>query len=651
MKINYQKELNEEQYEVVTGADGYSLVLAGAGSGKTRAITYRVAYLLDQKKAAANEILLMTFTNKAAKEMLHRVSELLDDSGQSVLGGTFHRLGNLFLRQHIHLLGYKPDFNILDQDDSQRLINSTFTNLNINIKKDALPPIGMIQHMISYANNTRQTLDEVMSFYDVHWAAQDKINAIAKAYQSGKKQNNAVDFDDLLSLWLEILEQYPSVAENSSKKYKYVLVDEYQDVNYIQAQLVKYLGKENKNILAVGDDAQSIYSFRAADVNNILSFAKDYPNAKIFKLEKNYRSSPEILALAESSIMNNDSQYRKRLEAMKDSSSQPQLVKMLNPKKQAIFVAQTIRELHQQGYSYSSIAILARSVYQTIDIQLALSNYNIPYSVRGGQKYFEQAQIKDLLSFVRVLYNFNDTLAWQRILALADGIGEKQSQAIIDFVTTQDSLEVALGPGFIPKQKKAQRSWEDLKTLLHDAKFSFSDQDHYNLAGMIKYLYESFYRGKMRDLYTEDFSDREEAVEQFIDFASNYKDLRQFLSDVCLDEELWQANKQKEMEDDFVLLSTIHQSKGLEWSVVFVSNLYQGAFPHYKSLDNQKEVQEERRLFYVACTRAKEKLYLLFPLRSQHYMYGEVMNERSQFIEEIPEDLYIESSFTDSSFM
>ncbi len=651
MKINYQKELNDEQYEVVSQADGYSLVLAGAGSGKTRAITYRVAYLLDKNKAEANQILLMTFTNKAAKEMLHRVGDLLGGSGQSVLGGTFHRLGNLFLRQHIHLLGYKPDFNILDQDDSQRLINSSMAGLNINIKKDALPPIGMIQHMISYANNTRQTLSEVMEFYDVHWSAQDKINALAKAYQEGKKRTNAVDFDDLLSLWLEIFEKFPAVAENASQKYKYVLVDEYQDVNYIQAQLVKYLGKENKNILAVGDDAQSIYSFRAADVNNILSFAKDYPNAKIFKLEKNYRSSPEILALAESSIMNNDSQYRKKLEAMKDSSSQPQLVKMLNPKKQAIFIAQTIRDLHQQGYKYSSIAILARSVYQTIDIQLALSNYNIPYSVRGGQKYFEQAQIKDLLAFVRVIFNFNDELAWQRILALADGIGEKQAQTIIDFVTAQDSLDVALGMDFKLKQKKAQSSWNALKTLLHDARFSFSDQDKYNLAGMIKYIYESFYRAKMRDLYTEDFSDREEAVEQFIDFSSNYKDLKQFLADVCLDEELWQANKQKDLDDDFVLLSTIHQAKGLEWSVVFVSNLYQGSFPHYKSLENNKEIQEERRLFYVACTRAKEKLYLLFPLRAPHYMYGEVMNERSQFIEEIPDDLYIETSFTDSSFL
>lgn len=651
MKINYQKELNDEQYEVVSQADGYSLVLAGAGSGKTRAITYRVAYLLDQKKAAPHEILLMTFTNKAAKEMLHRVGELLGGEGLSVLGGTFHHLGNLFLRQYIHLLGYKQDFNILDQDDSQRLINSTFAGLNINIKKDALPPLGMIQHMISYANNTRQTLDEVMEYYDIHWAAQDKIKAIAKAYVEGKKRNNAVDFDDLLSLWLEIFEKFPTVAESSSKKYKYVLVDEYQDVNYIQAQLVKYLGKQNQNILAVGDDAQSIYSFRAADVNNILSFAKEYPNAKIFKLEKNYRSSPEILALAEYSIMNNDSQYRKKLEAMKDSSSQPQLVKTLNFQKQALFIAQTIRDLHKQGYKYSSIAILARSVYQTIDIQLALSHYNIPYTVRGGQKYFEQAQVKDLLAFLRVIYNFNDELAWQRILALADGIGEKQSQAIIDFVTAQDSLDAAIGIGFVPKQKKAQRSWEEMKTLLHDLKFGFSDRDTYNLAGLIKHLYESFYRAKMRDLYNEDFIEREEAVAQFIDFATNYKDLRQFLSDVCLDEDLWQANKQKMGEADFVLLSTIHQAKGLEWNVVFIPNLYQGAFPHYKALENNKEIQEERRLFYVACTRAKEKLYLVFPLRSMHYMYGEVMNERSQFIEEIPDDLYIETSFTDSAFL
>lgn len=644
MAINYKEELNPQQYEVVSKADGHALVLAGAGSGKTRTITYRVAYLIENGLAKPEEILLMTFTNKAAKEMLGRVNDLLGEAC-NIPGGTFHRMGNLFLRKYIPTLGYRSDFSILDKDDSQQLLNFCISDLGFSIKKHALPQIGMIQHMISYANNTQRPVRDVLLEYDFGPDVDEKLARIADRYKTEKKKINQLDFDDLLVLWLEVLTTNEKVAEGVSEKFKYILVDEYQDVNSIQAQLVQRLGKINKNILVVGDDAQSIYSFRAADVDNILSFPKHYSDAKIYKLEQNYRSSEDILALAQESIQFNGVQYQKNLEAAADISGRPLLVKVRDSKGQASFIAQQVKELQYDGTELKDIAILARSMYQTIDIQLALSNSNIPYNVRGGQKYFEQAHIKDILAFLKVIHNFKDEVAWRRLLVMFEGIGAKYAQNIIHEIAAQSSFEAVLNSDFGLRSAKVKLAWEKIQKLFKDIFDYWVDGEKYDLVRIVDHVYKSFYIKVLKDRYDK-FEERSAAVDQFIDFSMRYNSVETLLTDITLDEGTWQKNKTTDaVDENKLVLSTIHQSKGLEWKAVFIANLYQGGFPHYKSIENLKDLQEERRLFYVSVTRAKENLYLMYPSYSMHYSYGEVHNEMSMFLEEIDDGLFDERTF------
>ena len=643
MKINYKEDLNEEQYEVVTKADGYALVLAGAGSGKTRTITYRVAYLLEEGLAKADEILLMTFTNKAAREMLERVNSLVGGE-YKIPGGTFHRMGNLFLRQNIYLLGYTQSFSILDQDDSQQLINFCISDLGYNIKKNGLPQIGVIQHLISYTQNTQRTFEDVLADHEFTSDVEERLKRINIRYKEEKKRLNHVDFDDLLALWLEILKKYPNTLQDTAGKFKYLLVDEYQDVNAIQAELVSKLAEINKNVLVVGDDAQSIYSFRAADVTNILSFPKFYPGAKIFKLEKNYRSAPDILALAQESISFNEVQYEKALEPVVDKIFVPLLVSVRDSKGQGQYIAQKIKDFQYDGQDLRGIAILARSMYQTIDIQLALSNHNIPYIVRGGQRYFEQAHIKDILTFLKVLHNFKDEVAWRRLLLMFDGIGAKYAQTIVEKIAAQDNFDIALTVDLGLRSSRAKSGWNRARGIFNDVLNFWMKDEKIEVVKILEYIYKTFYIEYLRDNYDK-FEERSAALEQFMDFSLRYENISDLLTDITLDEEHFKKNRGKEQDDEAIVLSTIHQSKGLEWDIVFIANLYQGGFPHYKSIENQKELQEERRLFYVAVTRAKNELYLMFPNYSMHYAYGEVKNQVSVFLDEVDSDLYDETTY------
>lgn len=654
--INYKDQLNPEQYRVVTEADGPCLVLAGAGSGKTRTLIFRVAYLIEMGVKPEN-ILLVTFTNKAAKEMLERVEKYLGYAPKGLWGGTFHHVGNLLLRKYADRLGYDRNFNILDQDDSVSLVKSAMDELALNVKGQNFPKPSVVQSMISYARNTNGEVREtVENYYGYPDFIAQKIEDVAFVYEKKKKTANVMDFDDILVNWMRLLEQAPDVKERLARQFEYILVDEYQDTNYIQAEVVRQLSSFHNNVLVVGDDSQSIYSFRAADVKNILQFPKLFPQAKIYKIETNYRSTPQILELANESIAHNADQFAKKLRAERTGETLPKLFAARDDHQQAMLVVKRIMELYRDGHDYTDMAVLYRATYQAAEIQLELSKQNIPYVVRGGMRYFEQAHIKDVLAYLKVLANSKDEIAWKRILFMADGIGPRKAELIWSVISKNSgprpldelgargdkTAPTAPDSGDMPLPElnlkgQAGVSWQKivdafkyLQTL--DLKKSGA------MADAVEYILENGYETYLKNAY-ENYKDRLDDLSQLVNFVALYGDLEKLLADVTLSEDFGGTH---EHDKKAVVLSTIHQAKGLEWAVVFIIGLRDGHFPHHKSLDNPRELEEERRLFYVAATRAKNELNLLYPIRSFSYKYGEQYAKPSMFIREIGKTRYTE---------
>ncbi len=636
MAINYQSELNPEQYKVVTEADGPCLVLAGAGSGKTRTLVYRVAYLLE-KGIKPENILLVTFTNKAAKEMIERIHRLLGFHPNGLNAGTFHHMGNLLLRKYADKLGYNRSFSILDQDDSVEVIKSTMNDLGLNVKGQNFPKPSVIQAVVSFARNANQPVEDIASFnYDFPEFIAEKIVQVAEAYEEKKKKTNAMDFDDLLINWYRLLKLFPEVKDRLSQQYQYVLVDEYQDTNHIQAAIIRELSGHHNNILVVGDDSQSIYSFRAADVNNILHFPKNFENTKVYHIETNYRSTPMILDLANHSIAHNKDKYDKKLRAIRHEGVMPCLTPARDVYQQATLIAQKIIEYIDRGIELNNIAVLFRAVFHSAELQLELAKRNIPFIVRGGMRYFEQAHIKDIISYLKIVQNFKDEIAWKRILRLYDGFGpasvEKAWAQIEKFETLHDLLN---GKVEIT-QSKARIAWGQLVAML-----MFVSSLDFKVKGSIGeaviHIIKAGYQDYIKMTY-DNYKDRMDDLHQFIDFVINYDDLDKLLADVMLSEKF---SHDAEAVQNSVVLSTIHQAKGLEWKYVFIVGLRNGDFPHYKSLEDSRQMEEERRLFYVAVTRAKDELYMFYPVRKNSFQYGEMTGGPSQFIEELDTGCYL----------
>lgn len=647
-KIGYKKELNKDQFKVVTGAEGPCLVLAGAGSGKTRTLVYRVAYLIE-KRIDPKNILLVTFTNKAAHEMLNRVEALLKYKPKNLWGGTFHHIGNRILRRYARKIGYNNNFTILDQDDSKNLLKSCIGELNINMADKYFPKPDVIHKIISFAKNSQGKLKTLLETrYDyLRPETHDDIIRIAKFYEQKKKDNNLMDFDDLLSKWLKLLKDSPETCQKLSNQFKYILVDEYQDTNKIQGEIVNLLAQVHQNILVVGDDAQSIYSFRAATVSNILDFPKMYENAKTYRLETNYRSIPEVLNLANNSIKNNQDQFEKELKSIRKSGDKPTLVNLTDSVQQAEFICQRILELQEQGVSLDEIAVLFRAAFQSIDLELELNKRNIPYVMRGGIRFFEQAHIKDIIAFLRILANFKDELSWKRILEIQEGIGPSYSQRIWSQISVLSGLEELLNYNLsFELPDKAQASFKIILDLLKNIK---KIEENF-IASTIKAVLDSDYKEYLKNNY-ENYLDRIEDLEQFANFALKYDDLDRFLTDVTLSENFRgeTVTGYEEQPDEVLVLSTIHQAKGLEWKAVFIIGLTEGQFPHYKVIENPGELDEERRLFYVASTRAKDYLYLTYPTFSSNFSLGGTIHHASRFINELDSDLYDEWEIEDKS--
>ncbi|MDD2806974.1 MAG: ATP-dependent helicase [Patescibacteria group bacterium] len=634
--IDYRSELNDEQFTAVTDLNGSLLVLAGAGSGKTRTLVYRVAYLIE-KGIKPDRILLMTFTNKASKEMLNRVEILLKIKPQGLWGGTFHHVGNRVLRIYGKKIGINPDFTILDSEDARDLAKVCLSEADF-VRDKYFPKADTILKIISLSVNVNESIEKIVA-ERFSYLADDvvpKIESVAALYKVKKAKANSLDYDDLLSKWLELLETDRATQQKLATKFQHILVDEYQDTNYLQGKIIKLLAGPKTCVLAVGDDSQSIYSFRGATVKNILNFPKIFPDAKIYKLETNYRSTPQILRLANDSIKFNLNQFDKKLKTNKSDADKPVLASFYDANEQADFVCQRILELQSdQNIGLNEMAVLFRAHYQSLEIEMAFSKRNIPYDMRGGLRFFEQAHIKDVVAHLKALNNLNDEIAWLRILRLQPGIGEAIARRIWQQISSFPDLKTALSASYANVVGgKAASGWSTLAHLLYEMSAIGQNSVSQLMALILKSGYDKYITANF-----ENATDRIDDLKELVEYASTYETLEKFLSDVALSE----GFKGQSIVDyqaapaEAVTLSTVHQAKGLEWKVVFIIGLADGQFPHAKVFDFPDQLEEERRLFYVAVTRAKDQLYMSYPMMS---VRGDTFNRVSQFISEISEANY-----------
>ncbi len=632
--IDYHKELNQEQLEVVLHGDGACLVLAGAGSGKTRTLTHRVAYLLEQG-VDPSSILLLTFTNKAAKEMMARVASLSGCDARGLWGGTFHSISNRLLRSFADQLGYTTHFSILDADDAGDLLKAVMKDLKIDPKARRFPSVGVVGSLISLARNTQQPLVTVLQQKHPHFlACLPDLETIAKDYQTRKKSANVLDFDDLLSLMAVVLE-HEAWGRSIAECFRYVLVDEYQDTNALQARMVKGFARVHQQILVVGDDAQSIYAFRGADVQNILSFPTEWPGARMFKLVTNYRSTPEILAVANASLGHNLQQFEKELVAVCGQGDRPKLIPCRSAAQEARYVADQILLLRSEGVALRNMAVLFRSSAHSQALEFELIKRDVPYEYRGGQKFFERAHIKDVVAFLRAYQNPKDELAWFRVLALQPGIGAGTASVLTKQLVHVSSFEQALSPEMRQVvSARAEGGWQRFTTIAGRML-----EGNRSPGEMIRALISSPYQDYLEQEYPN-WRERLEDLEQLSIFAENYADTGAFLADIALYDEILGGRKGAEVPRDSerMVLSTVHQAKGLEWDTVFIIHLAETCFPNRRALEEQDGMEEERRLFYVAVTRARRRLFLSYPITAG--FDGMMLQQPSTFLEEVSPGLF-----------
>ncbi|MFA6512042.1 MAG: UvrD-helicase domain-containing protein [Patescibacteria group bacterium] len=635
--VDYSKELNTEQFEVIEKGEGPVLVIAGAGSGKTRTLVYRVAYLIERGVRPEN-ILLVTFTNKAAKEMLFRVERLLGTFPKSLWGGTFHHVANLLLRKHAKRLGFHNNFTILDQEDSRSLVKVLVKDLGIDPKARRFPSPAVIQGILSLAANTESSVKEtVLEYRSAFEDIIPDLERIGVAYKERKLQNNQMDFDDMLVYLLKLLKEHDDVRKKLAAQFQYVLVDEYQDTNTIQADIVQLLASHHKNLLVVGDDAQSIYSFRGADIANILDFPKQFPDAQTFYLTKNYRSTQPVLDLANDVIARNTKQFEKELVHVRSGGEKPQVIPAQSASQEAEFIAQRILELRDEGVPLREMAVLFRASHHSQQLEFELTKRDVPYEYRGGMRFFERAHIKDTIGHLRLLENNHDEVTWMRVLTLQMGIGSVSAGKLTAIARRQEQLADALRQDF--SSVLTSRSATGFKRFQALA-IKLTQQRESGPAVLIRLVKDSDYAEYLRNQFP-DWESRMEDIEQLAVFAEQYASLGTFLSEVSLQESFGMAQTGEADGDneDAMVLSTVHQAKGLEWEVVFVLNLSEGAFPNAKALDDAGGLEEERRLFYVAITRAKTYCFLTYHLGLNMRTTSMHLQSPSQFLEDIDSHL------------
>lgn len=645
--IDYLAELNEQQYAAVSSSPGPALVIAGAGSGKTRTLTYRVAYLLDQG-VDPKSLLLLTFTNKAAREMMERVRELISLDLSELWSGTFHAIGNRILRRHADEVGLTRSFSIMDRDDQKSLMNTVVAECDIDTKSRRFPKADVLISIFSLVENTGVELVDLLEArypYFEEWG--DEIANVGKAYTAKKLETNSADFDDLLILPLKLLKGNEELCSLYQKRFQYLLVDEYQDTNAVQSELIHLLARPQNSVMVVGDDAQSIYSWRGADMDNILSFPEHYPNATVYKIETNYRSVPEVIDLSNAAISANKKQFKKALRAARVGGSMtPALVPVEDPRAQADFVAQRVLELRDEGIELDEMAILYRAHHQSLEIQMELTSRGIPFEITSGLRFFEQAHIKDVAAFLRFATNRRDEVSFKRFCLLLPGIGAATATKL-----WRAWLKVGISKKEEPPKRfsdcmlkfpvpaKAKKDWEQLCYTLDELVVG---DGYARPSEMLTSVLEGVYDDYMKASF-ENYDNRRQDIEQLILYSETFDDVLELLGQLSLMSSVdgEPTGSRAEPDDEKVVLSSIHQAKGLEWKVVFLIWLADGMFPNGRILeaDDQDMFEEERRLFYVALTRSKDELYLTYPQINPKSYSGDIITRPSRFLEDCPEEM------------
>lgn len=628
-KVNYEEDLNEAQLEAVKSKDGPILVIAGAGSGKTKTLTYRVARLIENGIKPEN-ILLLTFTKKAAAEMLSRATIVLDNRCEKVAGGTFHSFANIILRKYSKLLGLKNNFTIMDRADCEDVINHIVGQL-FPKKEKRFPKKSTLLDIYSKSINkvtpTKQIIaDEFPQF--AH--CEDKIIEVHKAYVAYKRENSVLDYDDLLLYIKLLLENNDGLRKRLSNEYKYIMVDEYQDTNTLQADVIKLLASEHNNIMAVGDDAQSIYSFRGANFRNILDFPKLFENTKIIKLEQNYRSTQNILKLTNEIISKAKEKYTKNLFSNIVSPQVPALICAKDTQMEADFICQRILELLDEDISLSDICVLTRNARMSYNLEIELSKRAIPFQKFGGPKFMETAHIKDVVAHLRVILNPDDVISLTRILLLLKGVGASTVNNIMPIIKGDLKPDIKLLPS-----NKSQSLTPLFNTLGQLRDYSTTKKPEEIVSAVINY-----YRPILKDKY-DDFSKREKDLDHFEYLSTQYSNLEDFISDLALEppDASVEGMYKKNSDDEALTISTIHSAKGLEWDSVFIIGAVDGRFPSAYSFNSEEEMDEELRLMYVATTRAKNNLYITYPVDMYDYSMNMVLSKPSRFLDGIPDDI------------
>lgn len=639
-RVDYDRELNEEQRSVVLAGGGPILVIAGAGSGKTRALVYRVARLIESG-TDASRILLLTFTNKAAREMLRRVETLLAVDTRRLMGGTFHSVGNRLLRRFGNRVGVPANFTILDPEDSREMLEAATSDRNIRIIEKRFPKGDVLLDLYSHTVNTGRPFPEVLAERAPHFAALEaEIVSVFQRYRERKRLAQACDYDDLLLAWKRLLEESAETAAELQRSYDHVLVDEYQDTNRLQGEIVDAMARVKRSVTVVGDDAQAIYSFRGASFENIIGFPERYADAEIFRLTVNYRSTPEILSLANASISCNVRQFPKELRAFRESGPLPAIVALPDIPEQARFIAQRLLEWHDEGEKLSDLAVLYRAHYQALELQIELTRRGIPYEIRSGTRFFEQRHVKDVLAFLRIVVNPKDELAWKRALKIFPRVGERSAAAVWEAIGGRPdplaSFRQREGRGLdLPRGAEvALRPFQAILSRLESPSVRSAPAEA--IRTVVEHVYRDFARAKFPNGEA-----RLDDLEQFAQFAQTYDSIPSFLEDVTLFNELSGEDVVAgEPDDERVVLSSVHQAKGLEWSRVIVMGLSEGRFPSYRSTVTLEGLEEERRLFYVAVTRAKNEVALVYPMLARDRYGVDVILEPSRFVTELPEQVF-----------
>ncbi len=628
-KIDYESVLNPAQYEAVTHKNGPALVIAGAGTGKTRTLVYRVAYLIENS-VQPESILLLTFTRKASSEMLRRASSLLDGRCEKVSGGTFHSYALQVLRQYANLLGFESSFSVIDQSDSEDTINLIRNQFKFDKSKKRFPQKNTLQDIYSLAVNKRESLEKII---DKHYPAFieyiNEIRQILNQYAIFKKQHNLMDYDDLLALLLELLKSQASVANEVSNKYRWIMIDEYQDTNRLQHEIVLLLAGKEQNVMAVGDDAQSIYSFRGADFQNILFFPESFNNCTIYKIEENYRSTQPILNLTNVIIKDAIYKYEKVLFTRIVGDEKPKIIQAKDERQQSQFVTQQVLELREQGISLKDIAILFRYAFHSFDLEIELTKANIPFMKFGGLKFIETAHIKDILAYLKIIINPKDAVSWQRVLLLLDGVGPRTASKFTEIITNSDSINQSLGG--IENSKELIIQLYRMLEELRNKKITLTE--------LVAQL-SDYYKPLLENKY-DDWKRRWRDVETLTNITQRYNTINEFLNEITIEPPIESlADMEPESKEvEFITLSTIHSAKGLEWKALLLIWALEGRFPGSKAIDSIDSIEEERRLFYVACTRAKSLLYISYPINIFDRFSGTVLSEPSRFLNEITEDI------------